>query len=769
MSSLTEKQITAEPAQPATSHANGSFRSTAFPGSIFLLVNSLETGGTERQFVEVARSLKSAHGALQLGCIQKKGSFLEGPGLREFGELHEFGLGGSLYGPESIRSRWRLMRHLRKSEIAVAHAFDFYANLTLIPSAKLARVPVVIGSHRQLGDLLTPAQLHTQLTMFRWCDRVVCNSRAAADRLLQAGVPARKVVVVGNGLPPEAFAEPVPALPRRDGILRVGMIARMNAAYKNHRTFLRAAARLHRTFPSVEFLLVGDGPLRQELEHDATELGLLGHVRFLGDRRDIPAILASIDISVVPSVSESLSNVMLESMAAGVSVVATSVGGNNELGGDGRALLVPPNDEESLVAGLERMLADAELRSAMALTARNFARENFSIERVRNQYFELYAEVLAGKRNRRRPRAASTVPTRSRIRVALVAPSLRYVGGQAVQADLLTRNWKNDPDVEAHFVPVDPSLPRGLGWVNRVPLLRTVVREPRYILALWKSLKEADVVHIFSASYSSFLLAPLPAWFVARLRGKRMLINYRSGECRDHLRGSSIARRVLKGTDRLVVPSGFLVDVLGEFGLTAQAIPNIVDLSQFSFRVRRPLRPHLVCTRGFYPYYCVDLVVNAFAEVQKTFPDARLDLVGGGPLEGKIRNLVQEMKLAGVDFKGVAARSEIGRFYDQADIFINASRLDNMPVSVLEAFASGMPVVSTEPEGMRHLVEHGRTGLLSSPGDAAALAQNVIRILQDSELAYGLVLNARDEFERYSWPVVREQWLKVYRDLAAGE
>ena len=345
----------------------------------------------------------------------------------------------------------------------------------------------------------------------------------------------------------------------------------------------------------------------------------------------------------------------------------------------------------------------------------------------------------------------------------------RSVGGQAVQADLLTRNWKDDPDVEASFVAVDPSPPRGLGWVERVPLLRTILREPRYILALWQSLKGADVVHIFSASYSSFLLAPLPAWFVARLRGKRMLINYHSGECRDHLRRSYIARRVLKGTDRLVVPSGYLVDVLGEFGLAAQAIPNIVDVSQFSFRVRRPLRPHLVCTRGFHPYYCVDLVVRAFAEVQKTFPDARLDLVGGGPLEKDIRNLVRKMKLTGVDFKGVATRGEIGRFYDEADIFINASRLDNMPVSVLEAFASGMPVVSTEPEGMRYLVDHGRTGLLSAPGDATALAQNVIRVLQDAELADRLVSNARQEFQRYSWPVVREQWLEVYRALASCE
>jgi glycosyltransferase involved in cell wall biosynthesis len=345
---------------------------------------------------------------------------------------------------------------------------------------------------------------------------------------------------------------------------------------------------------------------------------------------------------------------------------------------------------------------------------------------------------------------------------------LRYVGGQSVQADLLLRNWKNDPDVDAYLVPVDPGFPYGLGWAERVPFLRTLIREPLYALTLWNQLKDADVAHIFSASYSSFLLAPVPAWLIARLRGTGTLINYHSGECRDHLRRSSTARGVLKRTDRLVVPSGYLVDVLGEFGLASRAIANIVDGSQFSFRVRRPLRPHLVCMRGFHPYYCVDLVVRAFAEVQRTFPNAQLDLVGGGPLENEIRNLVRDMRLGGIEFKGVAARNEISGLYNQADIFVNGSHLDNMPVSVLEAFASGMPVVTTEPEGMRYLVEHERTGLLSPPGDAAALARNVIRVLRDSALAERMVLNAHQEFQRYSWRAVRGQWLEVYRTLASG-
>ena len=286
MSSPTQNQSKAELTQPSSPQSNGSRLSLGFPRAIFLMINSLETGGTERQFVELARSLKSGGCSVDLGCIQKKGPFLDGPGLAGLGELHQFGLGGSLYGLQSIRSRWRLMRHLRKSEIAAAHAFDFYANLTMIPAAKLARVPVVIGSQRQLGDLLTPAQFRAQLEMFRWCDRVVCNSRAAADRLLQAGLPGKKLIVIGNGLPPEAFAANTAAFERREGVLRVGMIARMNAGYKNQGGFLRAAARLGRRFSNVEFLLVGDGPLRAELEREAAEIGLQNRVRFLGDRRD---------------------------------------------------------------------------------------------------------------------------------------------------------------------------------------------------------------------------------------------------------------------------------------------------------------------------------------------------------------------------------------------------------------------------------------------------------------------------------------------------
>ena len=134
-------------------------------------------------------------------------------------------------------------------------------------------------------------------------------------------------------------------------------------------------------------------------------------------------------------------------------------------------------------------------------------------------------------------------------------------------------------------------------------------------------------------------------------------------------------------------------------------------------------------------------------------------------MEGRIRDLVQKLKLSGVRFLGVVSRDEIGRVYDEADIFVNASSLDNMPVSILEAFASGTPVVSTAPEGMRYLVDHERTGLLSPPGDAAPLAENILRLLRDEELSSRLAANAYEESSRYRWTAVRERWLAAYRTL----
>jgi glycosyltransferase involved in cell wall biosynthesis len=290
-----------------------------------------------------------------------------------------------------------LARFLRNKRVAVAHSFDFYTNLMLIPAARLAGVAAVVGSHRQLGDLLTSRQFQAQKMAFRWCDRIVCNSQAAAERL---GKPAwaDRVSIIGNGIAPENFVAANPALPREPGSVRVGMVARMNDRGKQHEMFLRAAARLAPQIPSLSFVLAGDGPLRPPMEQLARELGLAQRVLFLGERRDIPAVLAALDVSVLTSNSESLSNVILESMAAGVPVVAADVGGNPELVQNGRTgLLFPAKSEEGLAEALRTLISQPELRRRMGVESLARVRAEFTVTAIRDRYQSLYHQILTEK------------------------------------------------------------------------------------------------------------------------------------------------------------------------------------------------------------------------------------------------------------------------------------------------------------------------------------------------------------------------------------
>jgi L-malate glycosyltransferase len=358
------------------------------------MITNFEMGGTEHQFSILARTFNPYKFRLRVGCASHRGPF----GV-EFASVPEFPLGGSLYGWKSIIARRRLTHYLQKHRIQIAHAFDFYINLTLIPAARLAGTPVVIGSHRQIGDVMTKAQFLAQSIALRLCDVVVCNSRAAADRLADAGLPKKRLEVIGNALLPSSFHDTEPAFPRGgQDILRVGMVARMNAHYKNHIGFLRIAAEIRRHRPRVEFLLVGDGPLRGELERQAASLGLEGAVIFAGERRDIGAIFASIDVVVLTSNSESLSNVILEAMASRRPVVAYDVGGNAELIDNQRGVLVPRGDEMLFAAAVLRLLANWDLRNEQGHNARRFAERNFSLVHVQNQYERLYTRLLFEKR-----------------------------------------------------------------------------------------------------------------------------------------------------------------------------------------------------------------------------------------------------------------------------------------------------------------------------------------------------------------------------------
>ena len=359
---------------------------------------------------------------------------------------------------------------------------------------------------------------------------------------------------------------------------------------------------------------------------------------------------------------------------------------------------------------------------------------------------------------------AVEVESGKRLSVAIVAPSLAILGGQAVQARRLLDAWCNDAEVDAWLVPINPPLPRALRWAGKVKYIRTIATQLAYWPLLARELRRADVVHVFSASYWSFLLAPLPAVVIARLTRRPILMNYRSGEAPDHLSRSAITRATLR-TVRNVVPSRFLREVFSSHDIDAHVIPNIVDRDRFAFRLRDPVRPRLLSTRNFEPLYNVACTLRAFGRIQDRWPDATLTLVGTGSQERALRRLAAELKLQNVHFAGPIAPDAIWRCYADADIYIQSPDIDNMPSSVLEAYASGLPVVSTNAGGIPAILTHGVHGLVSAIDDHEGLAAHVLRVLDDPTFARRIALAAYDFTGELVWDRIRIQWLETYRGL----
>jgi glycosyltransferase involved in cell wall biosynthesis len=355
-------------------------------------------------------------------------------------------------------------------------------------------------------------------------------------------------------------------------------------------------------------------------------------------------------------------------------------------------------------------------------------------------------------------------------RVLMVAPSLGILGGQAVQAARLLSRLREEQDLEVDFLPVNPRLPGLFGQLQAVKYVRTVLTSIAYVASLLLRVRRYDVIHIFSASYFSFVLAPTPALLVSRLYGKRTVLNYRSGEAEDHLtRWRRSALPTMRMADAIIAPSGYLVDVFERFNLSARSIFNIVETERFRFRERTPLKPVFFSNRNFEPLYNVACTLRAFALIQRRFPDARLILAGDGSLRGELEALARELNLRGVEFLGRVEHARMHELYDAADIYLNSPDIDNMPGSIIEAYASGLPVVTTNAGGIPYIVTNEKTGLMVERNDHQAMADAAIRLLQDPQLAKKIAHAAYDECRKYRWESVREEWLGLYRQLACKD
>lgn len=354
-------------------------------------------------------------------------------------------------------------------------------------------------------------------------------------------------------------------------------------------------------------------------------------------------------------------------------------------------------------------------------------------------------------------------------KVALIAPSLAQFGGQSIQAKCLLEAFAEDDRVELVFIPNNPA-----NFGQRVKFLRTITTSLKFWFSLLAKLRDVDIVHVFSSGTTSYIISTLPPLFAAKFYGKKVILHYHTGEAETHLKNWKTALRTIGMFDRIIVPSEFLVEVFARFGLQAKAISNFIETEKFRFRDRSsssgaPLKPVFLSNRNFEAHYQVGDVLRAFSLIQEKFADASLIIAGGGAEEAKLKKLSADLQLKNVEFSGRVPPDKMPELYERADIYLNSSIVDNMPLSIIEAFSCGLPVVTTDAGGIPYIVEHEKTGLVVKVNDYEALAREALRLLETDGLAQKLIAKAHAECVKYSWTKVRGRWLEIYEDLAQSQ
>jgi L-malate glycosyltransferase len=387
---------------------------------VLTFLSNFLIGGTERQVVNLVHNLDDERFDVHMACFRRRGPLLQ--------EVDTGAMALADYPIDtlpSLRTLWqqaRLARYIRAHRVRIVHSFGFYANVFAIPAARLGGARVVVASIRDTGDHLTGAQQRLQKWICKAADHVLVNAEAVKTRLIEQGYSPSVISVIGNGIDVSRFRRPGEVTTSIRAALGmpatgplVAVVSRLNRL-KGVEYFLDAAAVLARDFDDARFLIVGDSvsqSYRDELEAYAASRGLRDRVAFTGFRSDVPELLSEVSVLALPSLSEGLSNVVLEAMAARVPVVATAVGGTPEIIEDGvTGHLVPPRNAPALAQAISSLLVDPARRGVMGEAGRRRVEARFSLEAMVRETEQLYMRLLREAQDVRVPSTAE--PLRER-------------------------------------------------------------------------------------------------------------------------------------------------------------------------------------------------------------------------------------------------------------------------------------------------------------------------------------------------------------------
>lgn len=372
------------------------------PVRLAYFIDHLKVGGAQRHLIEVLRRLDRKRFSPQVWTLRGEGELIQ-EAVQLDVPVRSFGLGARLQDPHAILLFRRAVQQLRQERVQIVHTYLSFANIVGALTAAFARVPILLISKRSLDHYGKKLEAWSHWAVNRFADRVVVNADAVKEFVIKTeGCPADKIIVIPNGINDEFVANGARDRERaalglgpRDRV--VGTLGRL-AWKKGQEYFLSAAATILKEEPKVTFVLVGDGPLRAQLEEQARALGINAQVKFLGQRLDSQTVISLFDIFVLPSVIEGMPNALLEAMALEKPVVVTNAGGNAEVVQDGvTGFVVPTRQPAEMAQRILQLLRHEALAQDFAAAARRFVRQRYSFHRTLQAMETLYNDMLAVK------------------------------------------------------------------------------------------------------------------------------------------------------------------------------------------------------------------------------------------------------------------------------------------------------------------------------------------------------------------------------------
>ncbi len=730
------------------------------PLKVLLLTDCLSglTAGAEKQIYELAKGLDKEQFYVYIASMDT----INRPTcktLEEVGAYVQVFKVKRIYGWSGLVQGIKFWRFLKEQKINAVITYHFGSDIWGTLISRLAGITHIYSNRRDMGFWRNSAHVLAYRFVNPFVKRIVVVSQSIKDMIIKTeGVNAAYIDVIHNGVDIPVISIDNTTQIKQDLGLGVQDFVIMHVAnlkpVKGHEFLLKAMKDIVGQHANAKLILIGKDEMSGELKQLASSLNISSNVLFLGERRDVRKLLTIADLCVLPSLSEGMSNAILEYMSAAKAIVATDVGGNSELVKDTvNGLLVEAKNSDQLSRAILTLIHDGSLRERMGQESRRIAQDQFSLTAMIGKYQSVLLNY----------------------RVLHLISSGGFYGAERVIMNLVTAQPSGYSTVgalnnqhNAHLEIIDEAkrlnITTAVFNCSGLIDLKTVSAIRRYIKD-----NAIDIIHThnYKADFYGFLVgAP---WVVTNhgwiKRGAKL-------QCYEALDAvlMQFARHVIAVSAKQrqqMISKNIIADKI-------TCIDNGIPVDQFTAIDRLQSRQLFNISPDDTVIVMVGrlseekghhIVCKAMRAVKLVHPQVKCLIVGDGPLKGAIEEMIVQYELTGtVILTGI--RQDMPQVYAASDILVNASFTEGLPMTILEAMASKVAVIATNVGAVGDIVIHQESGILLKPGDDQTLSAALNELIDDKAKRQRFTQRAYDLIEtRYSASAMAKSYDAIYRKV----